>query len=69
MEKVLVSLEEKRKNGTEPGVLTSIKERLANTQGAMDVRDHMASILERQFSALEQTLLNMQFRINKLIQQ
>lgn len=50
-------------------VLCSMKERLADTQDAMDVRDHTASVLERRFSALEKTLLNMQLRINKLIQQ
>lgn len=47
----------------------SLKEQLFSTQSAMDVREHMASILERQSSTLEETLLNMQLRITKLIQQ
>ncbi|XP_029370698.1 uncharacterized protein LOC115051441 [Echeneis naucrates] len=69
MEKVFVSLEEKRKEGKEQGVLTSMRERLANTRDTISVRDQMADHLEMQFSSLEQTLLNMQLRINKLTQQ
>ncbi|KAF1381635.1 hypothetical protein PFLUV_G00156000 [Perca fluviatilis] len=69
MEKVFASLEEKRKEGKEQGVLTSMKEHLANTRDAIDGREHMANILENHFSTLENTLLNMQLRLNKLIQQ
>ncbi|XP_045914974.1 uncharacterized protein si:ch211-57n23.1 [Micropterus dolomieu] len=69
MEKVFVSLQEKRKEGKEQGVLTSMKEHLANTRDAIDGREHMANILENHFSTLEKTLLNMQLRLNKLFQQ
>ncbi|XP_074468426.1 uncharacterized protein LOC141753775 [Sebastes fasciatus] len=69
MEKVFVSLEETRKEGKEQGVLTSMKEHLANTRDAIAGREHMANILENHFSSLENTLLNMQLRLNKLIQQ
>ncbi|XP_072303528.1 uncharacterized protein [Eucyclogobius newberryi] len=68
MEKVFVSLEEKRREGTEQGVLISMKEHLINTRNAIDNRQAVASILESQFSTLEQTLMNMQLRINKLVQ-
>ncbi|XP_069553190.1 uncharacterized protein [Brachyistius frenatus] len=69
METVFVSLKEKRKEGKEQGVLTSMKAHLASTSDAIDGRDNMANHLERQFSTLEKTLLNMQLRLNKLIQQ
>ncbi|XP_030003521.1 uncharacterized protein LOC115428551 [Sphaeramia orbicularis] len=68
MEKVFISLEEKRKDGKEQNVLTSMKQHLTNTRAAIDGREHMADILEQQISTLEMTLLNMQLRINKLIQ-
>uniref|UniRef100_A0A3Q3FW13 Si:ch211-57n23.1 n=1 Tax=Labrus bergylta TaxID=56723 RepID=A0A3Q3FW13_9LABR len=60
MEKVFVSLEEKRKEG---------QRNLANTRGAIDGREQTANILEDHFSTLEKNLLNMQLRLNKLIQQ
>ncbi|XP_070703198.1 uncharacterized protein [Pempheris klunzingeri] len=69
MEKVFVSLEEKRKEGKEQGLLTSMKQHLAGTRDAIDGREHMANILENHFSILEKTLLNMQLRLNKLILQ
>ncbi|XP_033980548.1 uncharacterized protein si:ch211-57n23.1 [Trematomus bernacchii] len=68
MDKVFVSLQETRKEGKEQGVLTSMKEHLANTRDAIHGREHTANILENHFSTLENTLLNMQFRLNKLIQ-
>uniref|UniRef100_A0AAV2KAQ1 Uncharacterized protein n=2 Tax=Knipowitschia caucasica TaxID=637954 RepID=A0AAV2KAQ1_KNICA len=68
MEKVFVSLEEKRREGTEDGVLTSMKEHLISTRTAIDGRRAVASILETKFSSLEQTLMNTQLRINKLVQ-
>lgn len=68
MEKVFVSLEEKRREDKQQGVLTSMKERLINTKTAIDRRENMATILENDFSTLEQTLLNTQLRISKLIQ-
>ncbi|XP_041823098.1 uncharacterized protein si:ch211-57n23.1 [Melanotaenia boesemani] len=69
METVFVSLKEKRKEGKEQGVLTSLKERLSSTRDAIDGRGHMADHLEEQFSTLEKTLLNIQLRLSKLIQQ
>ncbi|XP_076611245.1 uncharacterized protein LOC143335590 isoform X1 [Chaetodon auriga] len=69
MEKVFVSLEEKRKEGKENRVLTSMKEHLTNTRDAIDGREHMANNLENHFSTLEKTLLNMQLRLYKLLQQ
>ncbi|XP_026156679.1 uncharacterized protein LOC113126767 [Mastacembelus armatus] len=68
MEKVFVSLEEKRKEGKEQGFLSSMKEHLANTRDAISGREHFANHLEDRFSTLEKTLLNIQFRLNKLIQ-
>lgn len=68
MEKVFVSLEETRREGKEQRVLTSMKEHLINTRTAINNRQHMSAFLENQFSSLEQTLLNMQLRINQLIQ-
>ena len=50
-------------------VVFSMKERLANTGDDIDGREHMANTLENHFSTLEKTLLNMQLRLNKLIQQ
>ncbi|XP_019946394.2 uncharacterized protein [Paralichthys olivaceus] len=69
MEKVFVSLEEKRKEGKEHGVLTNMKEHLSNTRDTINVREHMVNHLEQQFSTLEETLLNMQLRLKKLIRQ
>lgn len=68
MEKVFVSLEEKRRDGKEQGVLTSMKKHLINTRTAIDHKLAVASVLENKFTSLEQTLMNMQLRINKLIQ-
>lgn len=50
-------------------VIFSMKEHLANTGDAIDGREHMANTLESQFSTLEETLLKMQLRLNKLIRQ
>ena len=47
----------------------SMKEHLDNTRETIDGREHMVNHLETQFSTLEKTLLNMQLRLNKLIQQ
>ncbi|KAM9838208.1 uncharacterized protein ACBR49_016940 [Aulostomus maculatus] len=69
MEKVFVSLEEKRKDGREQGAFTGLKKQLANTRNAINVREHMAAVLERQFSSLETSLLNMHLRLSKLIRQ
>ncbi|XP_008304711.1 uncharacterized protein LOC103376119 [Stegastes partitus] len=67
METVFVGLAEKRKEGKDQGVLTSMKEHLANTRDAIDGRENMVNHLERQFSTLENNLLNMQLRLSKLI--
>ncbi|XP_029701124.1 uncharacterized protein isoform X2 [Takifugu rubripes] len=69
MEKVFVSLEEKRKQGKEEGLLTSMKENLFSTRSDMDRREHMANILENHFTVLENTLVNMQLRLSRLIHQ
>lgn len=50
-------------------IISSMKENLANTRDAIDGRENMANILEKHFSILESTLLNMQLRLSKLIQQ
>lgn len=50
-------------------VTFSMKEHLANTRDAIDLRENMANILENHFSTLEKTLLNMQLRLHQLIQQ
>lgn len=47
----------------------SMKQHLANTGDAIEGREHTANILENHFSTLENTLLNIQLRLNKLIQQ
>lgn len=67
VEKVFVSLEEKRREGKEQGVFTSMKNHLINTRSALDQRLAVASVLENKLMTLEQTLMNMQLRINKLI--
>ncbi|XP_074543748.1 uncharacterized protein LOC141803543 [Halichoeres trimaculatus] len=69
METVFVSLEEKRKEGKEQGVFTSLKMNLANTRDAIEGRENMVNALEDNFSTLEKNLINMQLRLNKLIQQ
>lgn len=69
METVFVSLSEKRKEGKEEGVLTSMKDYFASTRDAIDSRVDLVNDLERQFSSLENTFLNIQFRLSKLIQQ
>uniref|UniRef100_UPI0037E8E580 uncharacterized protein n=1 Tax=Semicossyphus pulcher TaxID=241346 RepID=UPI0037E8E580 len=69
MEMVFVSLEEKRKEGKEQGVFTSLKENLAHTRDAIEGRERTANVLEDHLSTLEKNLLNMQLRLNKLIQQ
>ncbi|XP_075995456.1 uncharacterized protein LOC142989698 [Genypterus blacodes] len=69
MEEVFVSLEEKRKDGTEQGLLSRIKERMVSARDAIYSREHMANLLDTQLSALETTLLNTQLRLNKLILQ
>uniref|UniRef100_A0A3Q3KM36 Uncharacterized protein n=1 Tax=Monopterus albus TaxID=43700 RepID=A0A3Q3KM36_MONAL len=56
MEKVFISLEEKRKEG-------KMKEHLANTRDAINGREHMANNLENEFSTLEKTLLHVQLRL------
>nr|XP_057902827.1 uncharacterized protein si:ch211-57n23.1 [Doryrhamphus excisus] len=67
MEEAFVSLEETRKDGKERGLLTSLKERMAHTRKAGYARELTAATLERRLSTLEESLLAMQTRLNKLI--
>ncbi|XP_027891799.1 uncharacterized protein LOC114155873 isoform X1 [Xiphophorus couchianus] len=69
MENVFVSLVEKRNEGKEQGILTSIREHLTNTGEAMEGKELLANNLESRFSTLEKTLLNIHLRLNKLIRQ
>ncbi|CAN9504016.1 unnamed protein product [Ophioblennius macclurei] len=69
METVFDSLNELRKEGKEQGALTSVKQYFATTRDAIDSRTDMIDHLEKQFSSLENTLLNIQFRLRKLIRQ
>ncbi|XP_029022792.1 uncharacterized protein si:ch211-57n23.1 [Betta splendens] len=69
MEKVFVSLEEKRSEGKEQQALTGLKDHLTNTRDAIDDREHMANHLEIQLSTLERTLLNVQERLSTLTHQ
>ncbi|KAF6737850.1 hypothetical protein FQA47_023633 [Oryzias melastigma] len=68
MEKVFVSLAEKRKEGKEQAILTRMKQHLANTRDGIDDRSGVAHRLERQFFTLEETLLNTQHRLGKFFQ-
>ncbi|XP_054619126.1 uncharacterized protein si:ch211-57n23.1 [Dunckerocampus dactyliophorus] len=67
MEKVFISLEETRKDGKEQGFLRSMKERMARTREVGYARELTAATLERRLSTLEDSLLAMQIRLNKLI--
>ncbi|XP_071757645.2 uncharacterized protein LOC139913514 [Centroberyx gerrardi] len=69
MQKVFLSLEETRRDGREQWAFSSMKEQLASTTDAIHGREHMANLLEEQFSTLEKSLLNMQLRLRKLIAQ
>ncbi|KAM4550242.1 uncharacterized protein V3H82_019395 [Fundulus diaphanus] len=69
METVFVSLQEKRKEGKEQGLLASMKEHLASTREAIHGKELMANNLESRFSTLEKTLVNIHLRLSKLIEQ
>lgn len=69
MEKVFVSLEEKRKEEKGQGVFNSLKINLANARDAISGKEQRVNTLEDNFSTLEKNLLNMQLRLSKLIQQ
>ncbi|XP_047239895.1 uncharacterized protein si:ch211-57n23.1 [Girardinichthys multiradiatus] len=69
METVFVSLQEKRKEGKDHNILTSIKERLSNANKAIHGKELMANNLESRFSTLEKTLLNIHLRLSRLFQQ
>ncbi|XP_029919695.1 uncharacterized protein LOC115367874 [Myripristis murdjan] len=69
MQEVFLSLEEKRKNDKEQRLLSSMKERIASTRNSIAGKDHVAALLENQFSSLEKYLLNMQLRLSKLMAQ
>ncbi|XP_077405168.1 uncharacterized protein LOC144037509 isoform X2 [Vanacampus margaritifer] len=68
MEKVFISLEEKRKDGKDRGLLSSVTEHLAHARES-SAREHLASSLERSLSILEENLIHMQLRLHKLIHQ
>ncbi|XP_019729360.1 uncharacterized protein LOC109518067 isoform X2 [Hippocampus comes] len=69
MEKVFVSLEEKRKDGKDGRLLASVKEHLTHATESAWAREHLASALERSLSTLEDNLIHMQLRLHKLIRQ
>ncbi|XP_068189503.1 uncharacterized protein si:ch211-57n23.1 [Antennarius striatus] len=68
MERVFVTLEEKRKEGKEQEALTSLKQHLSTTRDNIIGRERVANILEDHFSNLEKTLLNIHLRLSKLKQ-
>ncbi|XP_061752710.1 uncharacterized protein LOC133550725 [Nerophis ophidion] len=67
MDQVFVSLGDQRRDSTEPGVLTSMKDKMADTRTAGHARQITAAILEKNLSRLEETLLAMQRRIHSLL--
>ncbi|KAJ3609719.1 hypothetical protein NHX12_024230 [Muraenolepis orangiensis] len=69
IQKVFSSLAEKRREGTEQRVFLSVKEHLTSAQDSIHGREHAAERLERQFSNLESSLLNVQHRLNKILMQ
>lgn len=50
-------------------MFSSLKENLGDTQDAIHGRESTANILERHFSLLENTFVNMQWRLAKLARQ
>lgn len=50
-------------------MFSSLKENLVGTQDAIHGRENTANILERHFSLLESTFVNMQWRLSKLARQ
>lgn len=50
-------------------MFSSLKENLVDTQDAIHGRENAANILERHFSLLESTFVNMQWRLAKLARQ
>ncbi|CAL8293595.1 unnamed protein product [Merluccius merluccius] len=69
MQLVFMSLEEKRREGTEQRVFLSMREHLTSAWDSIHGREHAADHLERQFSRLEASLLSMQHRLNKILTQ
>ncbi|XP_038821945.1 uncharacterized protein si:ch211-57n23.1 [Salvelinus namaycush] len=69
MQKVFLTLEEKRKEGTEHWTFSSIKEHIAKTKDSINGKDNVAALLEKQFSSLEKSLHIMQLRLDKLMAQ
>lgn len=50
-------------------IFSSLKENLVDTQDAIQGRESAADVLERHFSLLETTFVNMQWRLSKLARQ
>ncbi|KAL0961872.1 hypothetical protein UPYG_G00332720 [Umbra pygmaea] len=69
MQKVFLTLEERRKEGAELWAFSSIKEHIVQTKESIHRRDHMASLLEKQFSSLETAFHIMQQRLYNLMAQ
>ncbi|KAM8885006.1 uncharacterized protein ACB058_000970 [Synchiropus picturatus] len=69
MEKVFASLEELRRDGKGGNIFSSMRAQLSDTRDAMQGKEKLFNNLENQFSTLEKTLLDIQLRISKLIQQ
>ncbi|KAL2080266.1 hypothetical protein ACEWY4_024059 [Coilia grayii] len=67
MEKVFFSLEEKRREGNEPYIFSSIKEQLASSRASLQSREELAALLEEKLSVLERSLERMQHRLAKLL--
>lgn len=69
MQNVFLMQEEKRKEGKEHYIFSSIKEHMANTRDSISGREHMTGLLEEQLSSLENSLHIMQHRLDKLMAQ
>ncbi|XP_067112289.1 uncharacterized protein si:ch211-57n23.1 [Osmerus mordax] len=69
MRKVFLTQEEKRVEGKETFTFSSIKEHIANTRDSLSSKEHVAVVLEGQFSSLEKSLHVMQHRLDRLTAQ
>ncbi|XP_061786933.2 uncharacterized protein [Nerophis lumbriciformis] len=67
MDQVFDSLGDQRRDGTERGFLTSMKDKMADTRTAGRARRLTAAALERNLSTLEESLVAMQIRIHNLL--
>ncbi|XP_072532230.1 uncharacterized protein [Salminus brasiliensis] len=69
MQKVFVSLDEKRKEGGQHYTFSSLKEQIADTVDSINGRDEIAALLEQRLSNLERSLDTMQHRLARLLAQ